>query len=69
MGKLDSRALELVIAGAAVLLSTLGLLFGSYALAVVAVVAGAISFGILIGARRSVSGCDGIQPGSYDRSN
>ena len=49
--KLDSCALELAIAGAAVLLSTLGLLFGSHTLTVVALVAGAISFGILIGTR------------------
>lgn len=53
--KRDSRALELAIAGAAVLLSTLGFLFGSPTLTVVALVAGAVSFGILIGARAIAS--------------
>jgi len=51
----NSHFLELAIAGAAVLLSTLGFLLGSTSLTVVALVAGAVSFGVLLGARSIAS--------------
>ena len=44
--------LDLLIGGATVLLSTLGYLFGSSTLAVLALVVGGISFGLVLGARK-----------------
>jgi hypothetical protein len=45
--------LELLVGGATVLLSTLSFLLGSTTLAVLALVVGSISFGIILEARRS----------------
>jgi len=48
----EPTPLELLIAGATLLLSTLGFLLGSTTLGVLGLVIGGISFGIVLGARK-----------------
>ena len=54
--KRDLGDLEIFICGATVLLSTLSYLFGSPKLAVISLVVGGISFGIILGARNASLG-------------
>ncbi len=49
----ETASLELVIAGTTLLLSTLSFLLGSATLAVLALVVGGISFGLVLGTRRA----------------
>lgn len=52
-GKANPVSLEILVGGATLLLSTTSYLMGSPALAVVALVIGGISFGLIVGAHRA----------------